>query len=769
MVSATMKAPTLFRYVATCVLAVLPLVPTALGGPDHGAGHLEFPAVRLDQPERGSFAVDQLGTALPQVARCYGLTAAELHRRFLTDASLAVDQTGRLHYAEPVPQAVEMPLATGGEAPVIAPEQTFQLHSRPGAKRTIFLDFDGHVLSGTGWNLNYNGGADIVAPPFDLDGDPGTFNAAEQAVVQEVWLRVAEDFAPFDVDVTTEFPGEDRLSRPIWSDDVFGTRILISPISSYFGSYGGLAYLGTFDDIGDLYKTALVFPERLSGRAKFIAEAAAHECGHALGLNHDGVTGGSSYYGGHGTGETYWAPLMGVGYYASLTQWSRGEYPGANNAEDDFTVVATYGLARRGDDHGNTASAATAIAEAGSWTRTGIIGQADDVDAFQFTATDGTWLISANPAAVGANLDLVLEVRSADGTVVAVADPAETVAASLSADLAGGTYVVLVRGTGLGDPLADGYSDYGSLGNYRVAAVPDTLGRQDELTPLPPVAGATFSATEGEAGITLFSFDAAASHDTDGAVVGYAWDFGDGTTASGAQVTKVYSSPGAYQVILTVTDDSGLTGSCAGTITVVAPNVPPVAVAGVSAVTATAPATLTFDGSLSADSDGSLVAHVWTFSDGGTALGSVVSRAFAEAGTYSAVLTVTDDRGAATSATVLFSVTEVKSTRLRVESIGLAQVKSGTKSLGKANVLVTDTAGKPVVGAKVSFRWSGVVSGTGSALTDATGTMVTTSKTFSNAGTLTFTVTGLGKSGYTYTSADNAVTTVSIAAGGTGR
>lgn len=766
-----MNAPTLSRSLAVLGLAAGLSAPPALGGPDLGAGHRDFPQIRLRQPERGSSAVDQLGTALPQIARCYGVSATELRLRFLTDPSLAADQSGRLHYAEPVPQAVEVPFATGSGAPLIAPEHTFQLHSRPGAKRTIFLDFDGHVLSGTGWNMNYNGGADIVAPPFDLDGDPSTFNAAEQAVVQEVWLRVAEDFAPFDVDVTTEFPGEDRLSRPIWSDDVFGTRILISPISSYFGSYGGLAYVGTFDDIGDLYKTALVFPERLSGRAKFIAEAAAHECGHSLGLNHDGVTGGSSYYGGHGTGETYWAPLMGVGYYASLTQWSRGEYPGANNFEDDLAVMGSFGLPRRSDDHGNVAESATSVAESGGWSRLGVIEGAGDVDAFQFTAIGGSWQLSASPAAVGANLDLALEVRAADGTVVAVADPGETVAASLTVELPDGLYTVLVRGTGLGDPFAGGYSGYGSLGHYRVSAerltVPDS--RPEVLTAVPPVAVASFSATVGEAGITAFSFDGAPSYDSDGSVVGYLWDFGDGTTAGGAQVTKVFAAAGEYQVTLTVTDDSGLTGSMAGVITVAAPNIPPTALASVSASTAIAPATLTFDGSRSADPDGTLVAHVWTFSDGTTAAGSTVAKVFTQPGTYSAVLTVTDDRGATASTTLVVNVTELKSTQLRVASIGLAQVRSGTKSLGRATVQVTDTAGRPVAGTKVSFRWSGVVSGTGSILTDATGAIAVNSKAFSNGGTLTFTVTGLSKSGYTYTSADNAVTTVSIAAGRTGR
>ena len=56
---------------------------------------------------------------------------------------------------------------------------------------------------------------------------------------------------------------------------------------------------------------------------KSVAEASSHEVGHSLGLSHDG-TSSTSYYTGHGNGETDWAPLMGVGYYANVTTWDRG-------------------------------------------------------------------------------------------------------------------------------------------------------------------------------------------------------------------------------------------------------------------------------------------------------------------------------------------------------------------------------------------------------------------------------------------------------------
>jgi PKD repeat protein len=58
----------------------------------------------------------------------------------------------------------------------------------------------------------------------------------------------------------------------------------------------------------------------------------------------------------------------------------------------------------------------------------------------------------------------------------------------------------------------------------------------------------------GSVGQTL-SFSGADSTDVDGRIVSYVWDFGDGTTDSGEEVTHSYSAAGSYQVTLTVTDD----------------------------------------------------------------------------------------------------------------------------------------------------------------------------------------------------------------------
>ena len=72
-----------------------------------------------------------------------------------------------------------------------------------------------------------------------------------------------------------------------------------------------------------------------------------------------------------------------------------------------------------------------------------------------------------------------------------------------------------------------------------------------------PTAGFTASATSGEAPLTI-TFDAGLSNDPDGDPLSYRWDFGDGSTGSGASVTHTFVKAGSISVTLTVTDGGGL-------------------------------------------------------------------------------------------------------------------------------------------------------------------------------------------------------------------
>ena len=115
-----------------------------------------------------------------------------------------------------------------------------------------------------------------------------------------------------------------------------------------------------------------VFPDYLAnGHEKYTADAISHEVGHTLGLHHDGK-GTTEYYAGHGSAPTGWAPIMGVGYYRKLTQWSPGDYAGATQHENDLAIITTQnGFGYRPDDHGNNVASATPAIQSGT---TGISG-----------------------------------------------------------------------------------------------------------------------------------------------------------------------------------------------------------------------------------------------------------------------------------------------------------------------------------------------------------------------------------------------------------
>ena len=86
---------------------------------------------------------------------------------------------------------------------------------------------------------------------------------------------------------------------------------------------------------------------------------------------------------------------------------------------------------------------------------------------------------------------------------------------------------------------------------------------------VPPIASFTATPAEGPAPHTV-TVDASASSDTDGTIVGYAWDFGDTGTATGAAAQHTYTTPGSYTIRLTVTDDGGATAVAEATVAVTA-------------------------------------------------------------------------------------------------------------------------------------------------------------------------------------------------------
>lgn len=85
----------------------------------------------------------------------------------------------------------------------------------------------------------------------------------------------------------------------------------------------------------------------------------------------------------------------------------------------------------------------------------------------------------------------------------------------------------------------------------------------------PPVASFTGTPSCGTPSLTV-SFNASTSSDSDGSIVSYAWNFGDGKSGSGITATNTYNSTGTYIAQLTVTDDGGASGHASQDIYVAA-------------------------------------------------------------------------------------------------------------------------------------------------------------------------------------------------------
>lgn len=183
------------------------------------------------------------------------------------------------------------------------------------------------------------------------------------------------------------------------------------------------------------------------------------------------------------------------------------------------------------------------------------------------------------------------------------------------------------------------------------------------LTTTPPVAAIDADRLTIEVGESI-QFDGGNSYDTDGSVVEYTWDFGDGTTGNGSSTSHVFVNVDSYTVFLTVRDNAYEFDSASVQVWVIAPQVyPMLLVTGPQPLYAGQAAT--FDARGSYTTNGTITQHDWDFGDGTTATGALVQHAFLESGTYAVQLIVTSSWGVAGSGTREVTVLPIPEIPLR--------------------------------------------------------------------------------------------------------
>ncbi len=205
---------------------------------------------------------------------------------------------------------------------------------------------------------------------------------------------------------------------------------------------------------------------------------------------------------------------------------------------------------------------------------------------------------------------------------------------------------------------------YGSAGQYSVVLVVTDnsghTGTSDKLITVSsgqaPTARFSYSPQSPIAGDTIF-FNSTQSSDPDGIITSRKWDFGDGAGEMKENPTHHYQEAGRYIVTLTVKDNDGNEGFNSQEITV-RDNREPTAALEFTPAVPKAGGTVFFDGSGSADADGTIVSWSWNFGDEAVGSSKTTTHRYTTAGSYTVVLTVTDNRGAIDSAAKVITVIE---------------------------------------------------------------------------------------------------------------
>lgn len=614
-------------------------------------------------------------SSLPQRSRQRALK--NLHKLSFTDLdvkSLNVDDQGVAFYVDAFPaaklksspqmaSAIEQPQSTASAAAVtITAEEAFHLHSRPGSSNIIYLDFNGRDISGTEWNIMFSGGETLKAKAFSTDSD-ANFSASELSLIAHIWHQVAEDFATFDVDVTTEEPAAfgAKTGTILFTNSTDADGRAMPNAGSAAGV--GFANVWGADDY-PRYSPALVYCNIAGFAPANIGQVASHEMGHNLGLSHDGYN-GYEYDTGHGVGVTSWGPIMGATYNVNVSKWSNGDYPLATQQEDDMAIIAEK-LGYRPDDHGSTDANPTPLAvnlsgeiksttpetdpDNANTSNKGIIETRDDVDFFMFDSESGTINLAATPAweafyskygIRGANLDIKLALYDLNGNKLTESDPQDETEATIATTVEKGRYLLSIEGVG---NTVTPYSDYGSVGQYFITG----------NVVVPPPVAQNGSVTLNEDTSTTITLNAS---DPNGSPLTYSvTPVAHGSLVNNNNGTVTYTpSPdyfGQDGFSFTAKNVANNTASAIVGITVSNVSDAPIAKAAVTRKKGSSKYKLDFSSAGTVDPDNDALTYLWDFGDGLSSTGANPSHYYCSPGVYTVNLYVTDPSGLMSQRTI---------------------------------------------------------------------------------------------------------------------
>ena len=512
---------------------------------------------------------------LTRLTRAHGpgtITAA------LNDPTVHVDACDRLFYAEPAahptgnqpntaPTAAEQADTITAARATGMPEvfDPLDLSSRPNAPVTLYLDFDGADVTGTGWN-NQTGHEHLIAAPYNPDNQPGEWSTYDKAGIWTIWETVSDRFSMFDINVTTRVPAASDIAATDENDTRYGTVAIITDTvelsQDLCGGCGGVAYLDIFRTDYRPFHHQLLPAWVFAGQVRpiDIGGITSHEIGHNFGLSHMGLD-DDAYFGFSSNPDKQpdytWRPTMGAGI--PIGQWSNGNYDGATNTENQIDLIRRW-ADRRPDDHTTTGPLFPHT------PLTGTIHTASDTDTFLITAPADTSPQVHATIASGSGLNAKVTATTLDGTLVdkaTITAPASgttgprTITLTIPTTNNTTDYLVTIDGVGT-NSLYGQRDDYGSLGNYVLELI------QPDVPTITATEARLRTITTGTFSTTWFA-DATDGTTSSGTTVdgNYEWTFPDGLPGtlgaypggerrSELHLTGTVDTSGTYPIRVTV-------------------------------------------------------------------------------------------------------------------------------------------------------------------------------------------------------------------------